>query len=124
MNCLCLRTDKVLWLVHVRVCACACFCMWGVGGGIWQNKRYAQALELAKKDKLYKDAMATAATSQVRLLRIRMHTCMHSACAFAYIHTCSYSRKCAYFIAHTYAHNCVYNCIYVFFVYLSIHVCV
>ena len=30
-----------------------------------QNKRYAQALELAKKDKLYKDAMATAATSQV-----------------------------------------------------------
>jgi len=29
-----------------------------------KNKRYAQALELAKKDKLYKDAMATAATSQ------------------------------------------------------------
>jgi hypothetical protein len=33
-------------------------------GGVLQNKRYAQALELAKKDKLYKDAMATAATSQ------------------------------------------------------------
>jgi len=29
-----------------------------------KNKRYAQALELAKTDKLYKDAMATAATSQ------------------------------------------------------------
>ena len=29
-----------------------------------QNKRYAQALELAKKDKLYKDAISTAATSQ------------------------------------------------------------
>ena len=30
-----------------------------------KNKRCAQALELAKKDKLYKDAMVTAATSQV-----------------------------------------------------------
>jgi len=29
-----------------------------------KNKRYQQALELAKKDKLYKDAMQTAATSQ------------------------------------------------------------
>ena len=29
-----------------------------------KNKRYAQALELAKKDKLYRDAMETAATSK------------------------------------------------------------
>ncbi len=36
-----------------------------------KNKRYAQALELAKKDKLYKDAMFTAATSQVSLLLFR-----------------------------------------------------
>jgi hypothetical protein len=38
-----------------------------VSGALFlQNKRYAQAMELAKKDKLYKDAMETAATSLVR----------------------------------------------------------
>jgi len=41
-----------------------CLCKTSLVCVVVQNKRYAQALELAKTDKLYKDAMATAATSQ------------------------------------------------------------
>ncbi|KAJ1485282.1 hypothetical protein T484DRAFT_1794208, partial [Baffinella frigidus] len=45
-----------------------------------KNKRYQQALELAKKDKLYKDAMQTACTSQLAKKDKLYKDAMQTAC--------------------------------------------